>query len=39
MSPDESVAYIDQLGEQLIPLLADFEPVDEVVALTEEPVG
>jgi alkanesulfonate monooxygenase SsuD/methylene tetrahydromethanopterin reductase-like flavin-dependent oxidoreductase (luciferase family) len=37
MSPAESVAYIDQLGEQLIPLLADFEPVDEV-AVTD-PVG
>jgi hypothetical protein len=30
MTADESVAYIDQLGEQLVPLLADFEPVDEV---------
>jgi len=32
MTPDESVAYIDQLGEQLIPLLADFEPVTELAA-------
>jgi hypothetical protein len=39
MSPDESVAYIEQLGEQLIPLLADFEPVDEVVVRSQEPVG
>ncbi|MCW2530060.1 MAG: class flavin-dependent oxidoreductase [Pseudonocardiales bacterium] len=28
MSPDESVAYIDQLGEELIPSLKDFESVN-----------
>jgi alkanesulfonate monooxygenase SsuD/methylene tetrahydromethanopterin reductase-like flavin-dependent oxidoreductase (luciferase family) len=36
MSPSESVAYIGQLGKQLIPLLADFEPVDELQAKTAE---
>jgi hypothetical protein len=30
------VAYIGQLGKQLIPLLADFEPVDELQAKTAE---
>jgi alkanesulfonate monooxygenase SsuD/methylene tetrahydromethanopterin reductase-like flavin-dependent oxidoreductase (luciferase family) len=35
MSANESVAYIEQLGKQLVPLLADFEPVEE---LTGEPV-
>jgi len=38
MSPDESVAYIDQLGAELIPLLADFQPVDEV-PVAAQPVG
>jgi hypothetical protein len=27
MSPDESVAYIELLGEELIPALKDFESV------------
>lgn len=27
MSPDESVAYIGRLGEELVPALKDFEPV------------
>jgi alkanesulfonate monooxygenase SsuD/methylene tetrahydromethanopterin reductase-like flavin-dependent oxidoreductase (luciferase family) len=36
MSADESVAYIDQLGRELIPLLADFAPVEE---LTGQPVA
>jgi len=38
MSAEESVAYIGQLGERLVPLLKDFEPVDEVVAKAAEPV-
>jgi alkanesulfonate monooxygenase SsuD/methylene tetrahydromethanopterin reductase-like flavin-dependent oxidoreductase (luciferase family) len=32
MTTDESVRYIEQLGTELIPLLADFQPVDEVAA-------
>jgi hypothetical protein len=27
MSPDESVAYLELLGEELIPALKDFESV------------
>jgi alkanesulfonate monooxygenase SsuD/methylene tetrahydromethanopterin reductase-like flavin-dependent oxidoreductase (luciferase family) len=30
MTPDDSVAYIQQLGERLIPLLKDFESVTEL---------
>ncbi|HTC69818.1 MAG TPA: hypothetical protein VK662_09645, partial [Acidothermaceae bacterium] len=30
MTPDDSVAYIELLGEQLIPLLKDFESVTEL---------
>ncbi len=36
MSAEESVAYIDQLGNELVPLLADFQPVDD---LSDGPVA